>query len=245
MFISFTQTYGNERTMLMDISFRDQKLIDLKNSLDLNIFSFHNTSDYIVDKFIEENPYKNVHIVRFKDISYTDTFKKVLDFLKNHSCSQFLFIQDDGFSYLNESLDIEEFVNYIRMQKNRFLLSLARSFCAGHHLDPQKRTIFSGKSFSVHNYTTFDLKELGFWAFDDQPYICSSDLLSEIYDDGYFKTGDIWAAEFYLYNKFTNIEFPRFVTDKELFKNYNIIGKTLDRKEFDLKILRDKKLLDI
>jgi methyl coenzyme M reductase subunit C-like uncharacterized protein (methanogenesis marker protein 7) len=124
MLVSFTQTYGKGRNELIDIHFRDKRLIDLKNHFDLNIYSFHNCEQSTIDKFKELNKgiINNVVILEFDDEHYTQTIKKIKLYLKEIGCTHFFFSQDDTFSvFENEDVDWEELIDYICEFNNDFM----------------------------------------------------------------------------------------------------------------------------
>jgi len=238
MFASFTQTYGN-RPLLLDIYFRDSRLIEFKNKLDLNIYSFHNASPYIIEKFKKLNTVKNTELLVFNDpnINYTDTIKILKEKLKEHDCKFLFFSQDDTFSNDNKNIDFDELIQYIKQHKV-FCLNLAKI-----GKESYKPSSIHKNTFNVFEYNTLDLTNIGYWGFDDTSYICTTNLLDVIYDEIYINKHDVWSAETYLSTKFATISMPRFLTDKALFINYNIMGKTIHGKNEYLAKLRKRGLL--
>jgi hypothetical protein len=79
---------------------------------------------------------------------------------------------------------------------------------------------------------------------DDSPYICSSDMLDIIYDEGYFKNNTVWEGECYLFERFKDENVNRFLIGEGLWDraldNYNILGITLSKKENNLERLKSK-----
>jgi hypothetical protein len=254
MLVSFTQTYGNNRGALLDIYGKDKKLQEFKNYFDLNIYSFHNVDASIVDKFRSINKVKNTKELILQNIPYTETIKILKAYLKNKGCTHFFWSQDDTFSADNDNLDFNELINYVKSYKENFLLCLSKESVA---LNKNFNKIAIKKNtFGVYEYTSLDFRKMEllydndddfsqnlWWAFDDTPYICTYDLFEEIYDDVYFTKKDVWSGEFYLKTKYCAKSIPRYVTDNVYFQNYNILGRTLSKKDKFLFKLKQKKLL--
>lgn len=238
MLVSFTQTYGSGREELFDIYFRDSKLIEFKNLFDQNIYSFHNCPKEKIDKFREmsEGIIKNLVILEFNnsvywgreqwfDDGYTDTIRQVKEYLREIGCTHFFFSQDDTFSSAgNKGVDFEEFIKYIKGYDRDFMVSLYYLpdvlLEEGIELEVDKR-----KSFNVYKSTTMDfVKTECIWPMDDTPFLCTMDVLEDVYDDGYLENPLICMAEKYLKAKYTEKEINRFCIDKRLFRNFNIYG---------------------
>jgi hypothetical protein len=205
MLVSFTQTYGTGRDELIDIHFRDKKLIELKNHFDYNIYSFHNCEKSTIDKFKDLNKdiIKNVIILEFDDDTYPKTVRKWIQYVKDLGCTHFFFSQDDTFSSIeNKEIDWNELIKYVKKYKKEFMLSLYNKDTI---LDYKGLVDFK-KTFNIFKSTTLDFykSEKTPWPMDDTSYICTVDMLDEIYDEKYFSFDNIWDAEKYLrikYNK--------------------------------------------
>ena len=230
MLISFRQTYGDGRDELFEIFSRDQKLIDLYNLCDLNIHSFHNCSKETIERYKNLNRVKNSEYLEFNDINYLETIKELKKKLKELKCSHFLFTQDDTFiAAQSKNVDWKELVDYAKSYDKDFMVNLY------HRIDiltlegeTWEGEINEQKTFKVYKSTTQDFydSEKTPWPMDDSPYICTIDILDEIYDDEYFGYEDIWDAEKFLRRKYSKKKINRFVTDKKMLQNYNIYGKT-------------------
>ena len=242
MVVSFTQTYGTGRDELLDIYSRDKRLIELKNLCDKNIYSFHNCEQSAIDKFKELNAIKNTLILEHDDIPYSETIRYLKEYLKEIGCTHFFFSQDDTFSAgENKDVDWLELILYIKRQEENFMLSL---YHKNSILDLEKPDVVKN-SFEVYESTTLDFfnSDKTPWPFDDSPYICTVDMLDEIYDDEYFDQPDIWVAEEFLREKYKKKEINRFVTNKKMFQNYNLYGKTTYMEVVFRKILKVNGLL--
>ena len=235
MLVSFTQTYGNERTELFDIASKDKKLIELKNLCDVNIYSFHNCDDSVIEKFKEVNKVKNTHIIKYNFPHYTDCIVELKKYLKEIGCTHFLFIQDDVFSDDNDNLDINEMVEYVKEHKENFMLNI-RYKQVEYTMKPNEIK----KTFKVFHTKTGKLSIELWWGMDDTPFFCTIDMLDEIYDEWYVQMENIWDCEQFLKRKYRNEIINRYITDKSLFKSYNLYGRTLNREKEYRQSLKDK-----
>lgn len=240
MVVSFTQTYGNNRTGLLDIASRDNKLTELKNLCDVNIFSFHNCDYKIIQHFKKNNKVENIHILKYDSISYAQTIKEIKTYLKKLGCTHFLFLQDDVFSADNNKLNVNELINYTKEHKDNFMLNIKYNH---DNVDYLMKPDDIKDTFKVFHTKTDKLKNELWSPLDDTPYICTVDMVDEIYDEKYLTLPDVWVCEIYLKNKYSKKVIDRFITDKTLFKSYNIFGKTIGKKNILLQELKDKKFI--
>ena len=222
MKISFNQTYGDNRNELLEYRFKDKKMSELLSYFDMNIFSFHNCSDETINKFIYKqrntNFFKNVYVLKFYNISYNQCISKLLKFIKMHNVDYFLFYQDDTFSYDNGDIDFKELIEYTTSKDDIMLnLSYKMSLVNG-------TPSYNGKTFSIADTSSHDFEQAKLWSFDDSAFICSQNYLDDIYDNTYLSFSEIWSSENYLNVKFKTNKIQRKTLNKQLFKNYNIIG---------------------
>lgn len=242
MLVSFTQTYGSGRDELFGIYFRDKRLIEFKNHFDHNIYSFHNCEQSLIDNFKKYNTIKNSIILEFKDITYTETIRELKKYLKKLECTHFFFSQDDTFTaHENNDVDWDELIEYVKGYDKNFMLSLFHKDQILDITEPTEKK----ESFTVLESTTLDFynSDKTPWAFDDAPYICTIDMLDDIYDDDYIDVGNIWEAEEYLRDKYETKKINRFVTNKKMFQNYNLYGPTNYMEALYRKILMRNNLL--
>jgi len=86
MICSFTQTYSNNRQELFDFHNKDTTDIYFRNKLDKNYYAFHNSDNEYTSKILNTNYFKqikNLNIIKYSDISYTESLYKTLQMLKN------------------------------------------------------------------------------------------------------------------------------------------------------------------
>lgn len=241
MLISFTQTYGNERTELYEINSRDCRLIEFKNLFNINIHAFHNCSDNVISVYKKNNKVKNSIYFEFYYEHYGDCVKDILQYLKNVNCTHFLFIQDDVFSVNNGNVNLLELFNYIKQHDDEFMLSLYYNI---DFIDRRLKPDNIFKTFDIYHLKSFDFKELNYGAMDDSPFVCTSDLLYRIYDDKYLSHKNIWSMEKHLNNTHSfKSNINRYVTDNTLFKSYNLYGKNISEEKFHRAKLKIKSLL--
>lgn len=178
----------------------------------------------------------------FGDFIVKKIILKLKNYLKQIGCTHFFFSQDDTFSSAdNKTVDWNELISYIKRYEREFMLSLYN-----------KNTVlnFEGEvekqnTFNIYKSTTLDFynSDKTPWPLDDTPYICTSDLIDEIYDEEYLSYGNIWDAEEFLREKYRIKEINRFVTDKKIFQNYNLYGKTTYMEIVFRKILKTNGLI--
>lgn len=244
MLISFTQTYGNNRKQLLDIYAKDKKLHDFKNLFDLNLYSFHNCSDYVVDYFININPVKNTQILRYNNVSYTQCIKNMMDVLEENDCTHFFWSQDDTFSGDNDNVDFEELISFFKNQSTDFMLSFCAGFFMYSRLKEQNKPtkmIQSFKNYNMYENFTTDFEHIS--NMDDSPYIATFDVVKQLYSNGFYFYNDVWSAEAYLTRTFRVKTLPRNMLDRRFFQAYNLLGKNTWGKFIDADLLKKKGLL--
>jgi hypothetical protein len=241
MIVSFAQTYGDGRSKLYEIYSRDQRLIEFKNLLDLNLYSFHNCSPDAIKYFFKMNKVEKSEYLRFGDVTYPSIIGLLKKKLKELGCTHFFFSQDDTFSWDNENIDFIELLEYVKGFKEKFMLSLSYTNKDIKFSEDPKDV---GKSFNVYHSNSFDFLKSQNWSMDDTPFICTMDILEEVYDEIYVNSFEkIWECEPYLASKYARNFLPRYVLGTGIFSNYNIIGPTNKNRELFLEKLKQKNLL--
>ena len=86
----------------------------------------------------------------------------------------------------------------------------------------------------------FESDNIDFTKYD---YKQSFDMINKLYDETYVKKGDIWSCEYYLSEKYGNEELPRYMLDKMLFHNYNIVGKFTGSSRHFYTRLKNRKMI--
>lgn len=240
MLVSFTQTYGSRRTELHKIHLKDKRLLELKSLFDLNIYSFHNVPWNQRADFVSGLPFTNWEVMLHAKCSYADCIRVLLSRLKSVGATHFMFMQDDTFSNFNDTIAWEDLFYIVESHKKDFLLSLAHNSALFEEREPAIKTL----TLNLYNGLMEDWIGLGLWAMDDQPYICTIDVLDKLFDDEYWTRSNVWDMEIYLKNKWEKKpDTPRHFTNKALFKNYNILGNTISKKKIWRERLKEKGLI--
>jgi hypothetical protein len=248
----FTQTYGDDRGLVFDWRSKDKNLNWFVKQFH-NRLSFHNSSDAFVKEITDKHHDVWDEIVTFRDMSYTESFKKTIDYVKEKGFSKFIFMQDDVFS-TNKDIELYEILVDFIKSRNFPMLNLSYSINPIIENDFRKAirhrelieprpvppmTIYEmGASLWAVSCTNYDLMsqpatrdsgEICEYFFDDTAFCCSTEFLDEIYDQEYFTKDRIWAAEVYLHQKFADIVIPRFCLNVGMFQNRNLCGRNTSK----------------
>ncbi len=240
------QTYGSGRDELFFYHSLDKFDIFFRNNFD-NLFSFHNCSEDTINnlkKFEFFDKIKNKEFILYNGITYTETLKRTLLYLKNNGYTHVIYIQDDSLSIFNESrfeermLEIEDLLDYFKNENIQMLnLEYEIDFLCEknnheYHHKITKESIEKKeyKNLEIVNTTSIDFKERGLWSFDDGAYIANIDFLFDnLYDNVYFQKGDIWSAENYLNQKWSLNKYTRNLSSISLYRRFNIVGRNSNR----------------
>jgi len=243
MLVSFTQTYGNARRILYNAYSKDKQMIKFKSLFDINLHAFHNCSKETIDYYKKVNEVPNSEYIYFNDISYGECIAELKKKLNELNCTHFFFSQDDSFSVDDEEVDYEGILEYVKKHDKNFMLNLSynpeRTFigaeCNSEYEDHG--------TFKVYHTTTFDYKKFNHWAMNDEPYIATIDIINKLYDETYVKKGDIWSCEYYLTEKYEKEELERYMLNKMLFNNYNIVGRFTGSSRHFYTRLKNRKMI--
>ena len=237
MLVSFRQTYGDNRTQLLDIYSKDKKLHELLNQCDINIFSFHNSSEETIKYFEDRNNVKDSKILKFQHVTYGQCIQQLLCDLKEMGCTHFIFTQDDTFSKDNDDIDWNEFISFVKTFEEDFMYCYFYTEKWFEHELPVLKEL---KNLTIYENNTLNYAYTRHGGMNDYPYICTFDVLDKIYTNDYFSCGDIWRGEGYLTRRFSSEKMTRHNGNKMLFDNYNIIGKNVGARNEWIKQLTKK-----
>lgn len=237
MKVSFCQTYGNDRKELLEIKFRDKQLLNFLSFFDVNIFSFHNCSNELINWFKAKNNIPNLKLFINNNITYTECIKRLLITLKELNAKYLFFNQDDTFSFENDTVDLSKLLTFVFNEPDIVL-----NLYADTKLLAEKKLYKDLETIEIHYCDTFTFAKKT-WSFDDSPYICTTNYLPIIYDENYLSKDDIWTAEHYLNFKFQTYNLKRYITNYSLFKNYNFLGPNNWNHDNEIVTLKNKKLL--
>ena len=246
MIASFVQTYGNEREpghrdLLYEAQSRDQRMIDFKNLCDVNFFSFHDNHQSEIDYYKTLNKVKKAVYLEHYDVVYTDTIREMLRQLEILGVTHLFWTQDDSFSAENHDLDLKELLDYAKGFKENFMINLAVDPTYLNHLQLPTDEL---KTFTAYHSNTRDFARSGKFAMDDSPYIATMDVVKRIYGDYYLNDQrTIWRVEESMAEHCASWKIPRFIPDKELFRNYNFLGYNLSQEKKEIQKLIQKGIL--
>jgi len=237
----FTQTYGNDRDILFHYHNMDSMDIYFRNSFDLNIYSFHNSSDSYVDTILCSDyisSIKKIEIIRYNQISYTQSWKNTINYLIENNIDYVVFLQDECFSIGDKNL-IDGVINFIK-EGDYDMLNLEYPY---DDLNTQDKEILNlTRDITIFKTNSIDFVNRGYYYIDDGPYVSNLNFLtSDVYDDNYYQFGYIWSAENYLNEKIKNSPIDRFTMNKPIYKRFNIVGRNRHNKlkyENDLKEIK-------
>ena len=221
MIASFTQTYSNNRNILYHYHNKDSTDIYFRNKLDKNYYVFHNSPKNYTDCICQGNylsNIKNLSIISYNDMSYTQTIFKTLQKCKEDGVKYLFFLQDDVFPLVDNNI-IDELLLFIK--NNSFdMLNIEVP-----NIKLDAPIIYSSENLKIYDTTSDDFKEKKIWSFDDGPYVASLDfLMTKIYDDIFFSKNDIWSAEIYLHDRVDKNKIERLSTNLSIFKRMAIVG---------------------
>lgn len=232
----FTQTYSNNRGDLFFYHNYDHLDVYFRNSFDLNIYAFHNCDETYKNEILQNkyfNEIKNLKIIEYNDIGYTQSWELTLKKLTELDIDYVIFLQDDCFSITNKE-QIDDLINYIK-NTDFNLVSIEQN---SNKFNLQNCSTIYSNSIQVYNTTSNDYVGISYY-FDDGPFVGKLNYLKEkIYDEQYFKTGSIWGGELYLHNKIKYNAIERFVTSAPSHRRFNFVGRNITFKNEEIENLR-------
>lgn len=235
----FTQTYSDDRGELYKYHCKDQSDIDFRNQFDLNLYSFHNSSDEYVENLLKSDYFqtlKNLKVMRQNGISYTHSFKEALKFVYKNGFDYLVFLQDDC---LTKNNIVQELIDFIK-NEDFLMLNLEAT---PEDLKINGDVIYKKKDLHIYNTTSEDFAKRGWYAFDDGAYVANVEfILTKLYDLEFLSKGNVWDAETYLESKINKSPIQRLVTNHNFYCRYNILGRNSRDRENILKNL-DKRFI--
>lgn len=229
MICSFTQTYSNNRYALYNYHNKDKVDIYFRNKMDKNFYAFHN-SPYDYQQEILKNSYFsdiNPEIIRYDNISYTQSFLQSLSIMQSEGFKYMFFLQDDVFSRATNE-DIDNLLDYIKTNDFDMLNLEAVGIASQYKYDNNNLKIYDTTSDDFMKtlfWSADDAIYKNMWAFDDSPYVAKiSFLFDAIYDKEYFEKNDICNAEWHLKYKIEKSPVQRLTTNVQFFERIGIVG---------------------
>ena len=232
----FTQTYSNLREELFYYHNHDYLDVYFRNSFDLNIYAFHDCDKDYKNKILQNKYFseiKNLHILEYKSISYTQSWKETLKKIGELGVDYVIFLQDDCFS-ISTKEEMDDLINYIK-NGDFNLLNIEQN---SNQFNLNNSNLVYSNLIQVYNTTSNDYVGISYY-FDDGPFVGGLNYISEkIYDEFYFNSNSIWGGEFYLHNKIKDNPIERFVTSAPSHRRFNFVGKNIAFKDEEIQKLK-------
>lgn len=208
----------NDREKLFEYRQFDDNYQHFMSKLDYNFYIFHNCQKQyaknIIQKYLKKNQFN--FLMNHK---YAESFKFILEYLKNIGVTKIVFLQDDVFSIPSHEKDL--YTNLYDLIK----ITNIPYINIEHACHNQELIYEQHKNINLYKTNTFGARDAGHWSFSDASYFANLDYaLNYIYDENYFASKDIREAEFYLKHKFDKINLDTTHSNYSFFRRVNIIG---------------------
>jgi len=235
--ISWTQTYGGDRILNMELLEYDVIGNYLRNKCKYIIFSFHNCPDHIYQEStkILKNIYNEdkLILIKFNNCSYLECYKNIIIKCKELNCTDICQIQDDQHGInsnenTNNLKDIDDIIQTYKINSNIDYLHIF-----GEEGKPKPNLIpintIKVNNVELYKYDSRDFKKCNIYAWNDGTYIININMIENLLFIKNIPT-DVWQIEILLKNIFDNNKFYRYGTNKVLFKASNIFGRNVNKK---------------
>jgi len=235
--VSWTQTYGSNRLINLQLLEYDVIGNYLRNKCKYIIFSFHNCPDYIYQKSIEilkklYNEDKLI-LIQFNNCSYLQCYRNIIIKCKELNCTDICQIQDDQHGInsnenINNLKNLDDIIQTYKINNNIEYLHIF-----GEQSKPRPNLIpidtIKINNVEIYKYDTRDFKKCNIYAWNDGTYIININIIEELL---FIKNipSDVWRIELLFKNIFDNMQFYRYGTNKVLFKASNLFGKNINKK---------------
>lgn len=232
---SFTQTYGENRFLELMLLKYDVVGNAFRNKCDMIIFSFHNCSKEFVEAgtriVTDIYPAEKLKILEYRNISYLETIRRTLDFLKEREFDYVLQIQDDQHGInstetIHSLDDIDEMFSFLVKTKPALLNIFSNEGNPKYNgIKPLEKHKEINTTFYSYNTKEFQKKRL--YAWNDGTYFARLDFLRGLFSMKL--PTDVWGIEFSLKYFFDKNYLIRWGCDKLYFKASNLHGKNTNK----------------
>ena len=233
---SFTQTYGNERILELLLLKHDNIGNYFRNNCDIIIFSFHNCPKDFIEKgskILNEIYEKNkLKILIYNDISYLESIRKTLKYLKDNNFDYILQIQDDqhGINTKENTNNITQINDCFTFLKNNNIDLLHIFSNEGNRYKNNMIPLSENKINDTifYCYDTRDFKYKNMYSWNDGTYFGKVTFIDKLFNLDL--PHNVWNIEFTLKTIFDNNKLFRWGFDKEYFKASNLHGKNVNNR---------------
>jgi hypothetical protein len=156
MIASITFTYGDERTEVYEYKCKDELDKVFRNSLDFNLYVFHNSSESFIKKIRESKLLSDFNFT-FASVNgpWPKAFRQALNILKQKSVERMVFMEDDVFSITDNKNLILEFANLLKTTDYHYInLELNTQDYPQEKIQTRKK-ILQKEFFNVYDTDTY------------------------------------------------------------------------------------------
>tara|TARA_Y100000590_G_scaffold369946_1_gene431504 strand:- start:1461 stop:2318 length:858 start_codon:yes stop_codon:yes gene_type:complete len=237
--ISWTQTYGSDRILNMQLLEYDVIGNYLRNKCKYIIFSFHNCPDHIYQestKILTKLYNKDkLILLQFNNCSYLECYKNIIIKCKELNCTDICQIQDDqhGINSNENTNNLKDLDVIIETYKINYDIKYLHIF--GDEGKPKSNLIpidtFKINNVEFYKYDSRDFKKYSeyIYAWNDGTYIININMIEKLLSTRHMPH-DVWRMELFLKNILDNNQIYRYGTNKVLFKASNLYGRNVNKK---------------
>lgn len=235
---SWTQTYGNNRFLNMQLLQYDKIGSHIRCSCDYIIFSFHNCSSDMFEKskeILEKIfPKDKLIIMTFNDCSYLDCYRNIVKKTNDLGCTDILQIQDDQHG-INSKFNIENLKNIddiVTIYRNNENIHFFHIF--GDEGLPKPWLVTHEKlnynEIEVYKFDSRDYKkgDKSIYSWNDGTYFINLNLINQLLHLPNIPS-DVWHMELFLKYVLDNSLIYRWGTNQVIFKASNLFGRNVNR----------------
>lgn len=231
---SFTQTYGDKRILELLLLKYDVIGNEFRNKCDYIIFSFHNCSNYMIKKgskvLTELYPKNKLILLTYNNISYLESIRRNVAFIKGKGVDYILQIQDDqhginSIENVKQKTDINDAFIFLKEKKP----DLLHIFCTegnpvNNGIVPLEINEFGNTKFYCYDSRSF--KEKNIYSWNDGTYFAKTDFLQKLFNMN--MPEDVWRIELTLKSLFDDNKFLRWGCNKLYFRASNLHGRNVN-----------------
>lgn len=237
---NFTQTYqavdhwslgsdGKDRSFLIEYLLKNEDQIKIRKLFDMHMYTFHNVnvekSKILANKIKQQLP--NTTFFLYKNMTFSETIRRQLDFLESKGITDLIWIQDDDFF----TGDYNSFVKVFDFYKNNDVKHINLGiYCEKNFTKANKdkyEKINIDKDLFLYKTTAANFRENNLFGMDNSPFICSIQYLrSKIYTDEVFNANyfNAYDLEGHININGTKNNIERCIVNKVFFEPHNIVG---------------------
>ena len=234
---SFTQTYGDQRSLELQLLQYDKIGNEFRNKCDLIVFSFHNCPDSFVAKSTDLlktiYPVSKLQILTHNNIPYLQSIQQSLQYLSEKGIDYMLQIQDDQHGIntvenVQNIRDIDDIFDCLESHQMDYMHIFGNEGDKEHnHLNPKKEITIGNTEF--YSYDSRDFKKSNIYAWNDGTYFGKIKFLQSLFHVPNLPQ-DVWRLELALKYILEQNEITRWGINKVYFKASSLHGRNVNKK---------------